>query len=187
MKRMVKYIVSLLILLIVEGVLVYIFRRPILKSMIRSLQSISETNPVRLMGDWGFARDYVQAMWLMLQQDKPEDFVIATGEAHSVREFVALAFQEVGTEIVWEGKGIEEIGKDSITGATLIKVDPNYFRPTDVEFLLGDPSKANDKLGWKPTISFQELVTLMVQEDLTIAEKDAYFQHKGFKTYNQYE
>ncbi len=137
--------------------------------------------------DWGFARDYVQAMWLMLQQDKPEDFVIATGEAHSVREFVALAFQEAGTKIVWEGKGIEEIGKDSITGATLIKVDPNYFRPTDVEFLLGDPSKANDKLGWKPTISFQELVTLMVQEDLTIAEKDAYFQHKGFKTYNQYE
>ncbi len=137
--------------------------------------------------DWGFAKDYVQAMWLMLQQDKPADFVIATGEAHSVREFVALAFQEVGMKIVWEGKGIEEIGKDAKTGATLIKVDPNYFRPTDVDFLLGDPSKANDKLGWKPSISFQELVKLMVQEDLIIAEKDDYFQRKGFKTYNQYE
>ena len=137
--------------------------------------------------DWGFAKDYVQAMWLMLQQEKPEDFVIATGEAHSVREFVALAFQEVGIKIVWEGKGVEEIGKDAKTGATLIKVDPNYFRPTDVDFLLGDPSKANDKLSWKPSISFQELVKIMVQEDLILAEKDAYFQHKGFKTYNQYE
>jgi len=137
--------------------------------------------------DWGFAKDYVEAMWLMLQQDKPEDFVIATGEAHSVREFVTLAFQEMGVKIVWEGNGVKEIGKDAGTGATLIKIDPNYFRPTDVEFLLGDSSKAHKKLGWKPSISFQELVKLMVQEDLKIAEKDAYFQHKGFKTFNQYE
>ena len=137
--------------------------------------------------DWGFAKDYVEAMWLMLQMDAPRDFVIATGEAHSVREFVELAFREVGKEIVWEGSGIGEIGKDAETGNALVKVDANYFRPTEVEFLLGDPAKARGELGWKPSISFQELVRLMVQEDLKIAEKDAYFQKKGFMTYNQYE
>ncbi len=137
--------------------------------------------------DWGFAKDYVKAMWLMLQMDEPQDFVIATGEAHSVREFVELAFREVGKKIVWEGSGIEEIGKDAATGNALVKVDANYFRPTEVDFLLGDPAKARNELGWEPSISFQELVRLMVQEDLKIAEKDAYFQKKGFMTYNQYE
>ncbi len=134
--------------------------------------------------DWGFARDYVRAMWLMLQQDTPDDFVIATGEAHSVREFVEKAFKEVEIEIVWEGAGLNEVGRDAKTGNTLVKIDPRYFRPTEVEFLLGDPSKAKAKLGWKPKTSFDELVKMMIQEDVKEAERDQFCRREGFPVYD---
>jgi GDPmannose 4,6-dehydratase len=116
--------------------------------------------------DWGFAGDYVEAMWLMLQQDEPDDFVIATGETHSVREFVELAFGEVGIKIEWKGEGVEEVGIDAATGKVLIEIDPRYYRPTEVELLLGDPTKAKEKLGWKAKVGLPELVKMMVNEDM---------------------
>ena len=116
--------------------------------------------------DWGHAKDFVEATWLILQQEIPEDFVIATGESHTVREFVELAFKEVGIEIAWEGKGLEEIGVDINSGSKLVEIDEQHFRPSEVEVLLGDPSKAKEKLNWKPKINFQELVSTMVQYDL---------------------
>lgn len=115
--------------------------------------------------DWGHARDYVEGMWRILQQDRPGDYVLATGEAHSVREFVEIAFRHSGIEIAWQGKGIEETGVDAQTGRVLVEVDPRYFRPTEVEALLGDPSKANKELGWKHTTSFQDLVREMIEVD----------------------
>jgi GDPmannose 4,6-dehydratase len=117
--------------------------------------------------DWGFAGDYVEAMWLMLQQDKPDDYVIATGEAHSVREFVELAFKESGFEIEWQGKGLNEVGVDISSGKVLIEIDPRYYRPTEVDILIGDPKKAREKLGWKSRVGFEKLVRMMVEEDLT--------------------
>ncbi|HHC24268.1 MAG TPA: GDP-mannose 4,6-dehydratase, partial [Desulfobacterales bacterium] len=137
--------------------------------------------------DWGFAGDYVQAMWKMLQQDEPDDFVVATGEAHSVREFVEKSFHEIGIEIAWEGAGVDEVGKDRGTGRTIVRIAPRYFRPTEVEFLLGDPSKAKGKLGWEPKVSFDELVKTMVREDLKEAEKDQLCRKEGFQTYNHFE
>jgi GDPmannose 4,6-dehydratase len=137
--------------------------------------------------DWGHAKDFVRAMWLMLQQDEPDDFVVATGETHSVREFVEKAFHEAEMEITWEGSGVAEKGKDKVTDKTLLEVDPRYFRPTEVEFLLGDPTKAKTKLGWQPEISFDELVTVMVREDLLEAQKDQLCRSEGFKTYNNFE
>lgn len=116
--------------------------------------------------DWGYAGDYVKAMWLILQQDKPEDFVIATNETHTVREFVELAFKEIGIDIGWKGKGIEEKGVDRKTGKVLVDVNPIYFRPAEVELLWGDSRKAEKKLGWKREVSFQELIYKMVNEDL---------------------
>jgi len=116
--------------------------------------------------DWGYAKDFIEAMWLMLQQNKPDDFIIATGESHSVREFAELAFKRVGITIKWTGKGIDEKGVDAKTGKILIDIDPRYFRPSEVDFLLGDPSKAKSKLGWKPKIKFKELVNLMVDHDV---------------------
>ncbi len=117
--------------------------------------------------DWGYAKDYVECMWLIMQQPEPEDFVIATGEMHTVREFCTLAFQEAGINIHWEGEGVDEKGIDE-QGRVLVEVDPKYFRPTEVEQLLGDPTKAKTKLGWNPTkTSFPELVRLMVQHDLS--------------------
>jgi GDPmannose 4,6-dehydratase len=116
--------------------------------------------------DWGHARDYVEAMWLMLQQDEPSDFVIATGETHTVREFVELAFKEVGYSIEWKGKNENEIGIDVINGNELIKINPKYYRPAEVEVLLGDPQKAERELGWKTKVSFEELVASMVKYDL---------------------
>lgn len=118
--------------------------------------------------DWGYAKDYVEAMWLMLQQDEPEDYVIATGEDHSVREFVELAFSEVGISITWMGKGLEEKGIDAATGKVIIEVHPRYFRPTEVDLLRGDATLAAAKLGWKPKVAFAELVRLMVQEEAGI-------------------
>jgi len=116
--------------------------------------------------DWGYAPDYVEAMWLMLQQRKPGDFVIATGEAHNIREFTELAFNEVGIDIEWKGKGVEEKGVDASTGKIIVEVSPNYFRPAEVDFLLGDASKAKEKLGWKPKVGFRELIKIMVNADL---------------------
>lgn len=116
--------------------------------------------------DWGFAGDYVEAMWLILQQEQPEDFVIATGQTRTVREFVEQAFTEAGIEIEWQGQGVEEKGIDKTTGKVIVAVDPQFFRPTEVELLLGNPTKAKEKLGWEPKTSFDKLVKMMVQEDL---------------------
>jgi GDPmannose 4,6-dehydratase len=137
--------------------------------------------------DWGHARDYVRAQWLMLQQREPEDFVIATGEQHSVREFVSLAGSQLGMSIDWRGTGSQEQGVDTKTGCTVVKVDPRYFRPTEVDALLGDATKARSKLGWKPEVSFDTLVKEMVQQDLQIARRDAVVAREGFKTYGYRE
>lgn len=126
--------------------------------------------------DWGHARDYVEGMWLMLQQETPDDYVLATGETHSVREFVELAFREVGKTIRWEGKGISEKGVDAESGRVLIEIDPRYFRPTEVDLLLGDPSKAFSKLGWKAGVSFIDLVKEMVAEDLKTMELEKLYR-----------
>jgi GDPmannose 4,6-dehydratase len=116
--------------------------------------------------DWGYAPEYVEAMWLMLQQDQPEDYVIATGETHTVREFVEAAFRHIGIELVWEGEGVEEKGRDARTGQLLVEVSPEFFRPAEVDLLCGDAYKARQKLGWQPRVTFQELVGLMVEADL---------------------
>ncbi len=116
--------------------------------------------------DWGYAGDYVKAMYLMLQQEKPDDFVIASGETHSVREFVEKAFKVVDIEIEWKGQGINEIGIDKKSGKTIVKINPQFFRPADVELLLGDPSKAKRELGWNPEVNFDQLVEMMVRSDL---------------------
>jgi GDPmannose 4,6-dehydratase len=122
--------------------------------------------------DWGHAREYVRGMWLMMQQDAPDDYVLATGETHSVREFVECAFAEIGIEIVWEGKGVEERGIDAKTGHSIIEVDPRYFRPTEVDLLMGDPSKAYRKLGWKHETDFRGLVKEMVHSDIARLERE---------------
>lgn len=122
--------------------------------------------------DWGAAKDYVEGMWLMLQQPEPDDYVLATGKAHSVREFVEMAFKSVDRQIEWKGTGIGEVGVDAKTGKTLVEVDPRYFRPTEVEFLLGDPTKAQEKLGWKHKTTFAELVSQMMTSDLERVQKE---------------
>lgn len=127
--------------------------------------------------DWGYAKEYIEAMWLMLQQNKPQDFVIATGQTHSVREFVELSFKHIGKEIVWVGKGIEERGVDADTGNILVAIDPFYFRPTEVDLLIGDPKKAAIELGWKAKTSFSELIKLMIDHDVQEIEKK--MQKKG--------
>jgi GDPmannose 4,6-dehydratase len=131
--------------------------------------------------DWGHARDYVRAQWLILQQPKPDDFVIATGEQHSVREFVEAAGAVLGMNIVWKGKGLDEEGIDSRSGNTVARVDPRYFRPTEVESLLGDASKARATLGWQPEVTFQQLVKEMVENDSALARRDAAIQRQGFR------
>jgi len=120
--------------------------------------------------DWGFAGDYIEAMWLMLQQDEPDDYVVATGETHSVREFTELAFKEAGINLEWENEGVNEIGKDVNSGKVLVEVDPAFYRPTEVDLLIGDSSKAREKLGWKTKVSFEELVRMMIKSDLGIRE-----------------
>ena len=122
--------------------------------------------------DWGHSRDYVYAMWLMLQQDKADDYVVASGETHTVREFVELAFGHVGIEIEWKGQGVDEIGVDKATGKTIVSINPKFFRPAEVEVLLGDPAKAEKVLGWKRNISFSQLVEGMVKNDLALVEKE---------------
>lgn len=128
--------------------------------------------------DWGHARDYVEGMWLMLQQSEADDYVLATGEVHSVREFVELAFAELGRQIEWRGEGVEEVGVDSATGIVRVKVDPRYFRPTEVDLLQGDASKAGRKFGWKPKVTFKELVSEMVREDMRIVREEQQRQNR---------
>ena len=137
--------------------------------------------------DWGFAGDYVEATWLMLQQEAPDDYVIATGEAHSVREFVELAFKEVGVDIAWKGKGTSEKGYDSRTGKMLVAVDPRYFRPAEVDCLLGDPGKAASRLKWKPKMRFTDLIKLMVETDLKDTERELYLKNGGFEIKSRHE
>ena len=133
----------------------------------KGLQDKLYLGNLNALRDWGYAKDYIECMWLMLQQDQPDDFVIATGESHSVREFCTLAFKEAGIELRWEGAGVDEKGIDVKTGKVLVEVDPKYFRPAEVEQLLGDPTKARTVLGWNPQkTSFEELVRIMVQHDM---------------------
>lgn len=136
--------------------------------------------------DWGHAKDYVEMQWLMLQQETPEDFVIATGVQYSVRDFVNAAAKELGIEISWEGQGVNEKGYDN-HGKCIVAVDPRYFRPTEVETLLGDPTKAKEKLGWTPRTSFDELVAEMVREDLKSAERDELIKNHGYKVMDYHE
>jgi GDPmannose 4,6-dehydratase len=136
--------------------------------------------------DWGHARDYIEMMWLMLQQERPEDFVIATGEQHSVREFVDAAAREIGMRIQWKGSGVDEKGLDE-NGKCVVAVDPRYFRPTEVETLLGDPTKAREKLGWTPRIRFTELVAEMMRDDMKAAQRDELVKKHGFAAYDYHE
>jgi GDPmannose 4,6-dehydratase len=137
--------------------------------------------------DWGHAQDYVRMQWLMLQQSEPEDYVIATGHQHSVREFIAAAAKCLDISIRWEGQGLDEKGIDTRTGQPIVAVDRRYFRPTEVDTLLGDATKARRKLGWVPQISFEELVREMVHADMKEAEHDALCRQEGFKTFNHFE
>ncbi len=136
--------------------------------------------------DWGYAGDYVEAMWLMLQQDEPDDFVIATGETRSVRDFVNRVFAEVGIDIEWKGSGTDERGIDARSGNTLIEIDPRYFRPAEVDLLLGDATKARETFGWKPKVSFNELVKMMVDADSEEAERQKYLREGGHVTVEPY-
>ena len=137
--------------------------------------------------DWGHARDYVEMQWLMLQQETPEDYVIATGEQHSVRDFVNFAAEEVGIKIRWEGNGVDEKGYNVETGQCVVAIDPRYFRPAEVETLLGDASKAKRQLGWTPQTSFRDLVSEMMREDLKLAERDELVKKHGFRFFNRHE
>jgi GDPmannose 4,6-dehydratase len=137
--------------------------------------------------DWGHAKDYVEMQWLMLQQDKPEDFVIATGVQYSVRDFVNTAAKELGISVRWQGTGVDEKGYDDATGKCIVQVDPRYFRPTEVETLLGDPTKAKQKLGWTPKITFHELVAEMVREDLKSAQRDELIKEHGYQAMDYHE
>ena len=144
------------------------------------LQDCVYLGNLNALRDWGHARDYVEMQWLMLQQEHPEDFVIATGVQYSVRQFVEIAAAELGIQVNWEGSGANETGIDQ-SGNTIVRVDPRYFRPTEVETLLGDPSRAHQKLGWKPRTTFQELVQEMVREDLRISERDSLIKQHGYR------
>lgn len=135
-------------------------------SIVAGKQEVLSLGNLDAKRDWGFAGDYVEGMWRILQQDKPSDYVLATNETHTVREFVELAFNEVGISIVWKGKGVEEKGYDKLTGKVLVDINPKYFRPAEVELLWGDSSKAAKELGWKRNVSFKELVAMMVDSDM---------------------
>jgi len=137
--------------------------------------------------DWGHAADYVEMQWLMLQQEEPDDYVIATGKQHSVKEVIETAGKQLGISIRWEGKGVEEKGVNEENNKIIVAVDPGYFRPTEVDNLLGDASKAKEKLGWEPRISFQQLISEMVIEDMKEAQKDNLCRQEGYKTYDHFE
>src|SRR6202046_1305883 len=164
--------------------------RKITRSLARiheKLESCLYLGNLDSLRDWGHAKDYVRAQWLMLQQSEPEDFVIALWEQHSVREFVTAAALQLGVQVEWRGQGVDEQGVDRNSGAVIVKVDPRYFRPTEVETLLGDATKARTKLGWKPELSFETLVQEMVAEDLLLARRDATIAREGFKTFRRQE
>jgi GDPmannose 4,6-dehydratase len=137
--------------------------------------------------DWGHARDYVRAQWLMLQQPQADDYVVATGEQHSVRDFVVLAGQLLGMDIEWRGRGAEEVGFDRRSARVLVRVDPRYFRPTEVDSLLGDASKIRDQLGWRPEITFDALVREMIEADLALARRDALVAKEGYRVFQRHE
>ena len=137
--------------------------------------------------DWGHARDYVEGMWLMLQQEKPEDYVLATGVTTAVRDFCSMAFKEVGVTIKWEGKENQEKGVDESTGKVLVEVDPNYYRPTEVDLLIGDATKAKEQLNWQPKVNVATLVKEMVVSDVTLFKKEIHLKKEGFQSLNQYE
>ncbi len=163
--------------------------RKITRALVRiklNLQDCLYLGNMDSLRDWGYAKDYIEAQWLMLQQDQPEDFVIATGVQYSVRQFVEAAANELNIQIVWQGQGVEETGIDQ-HGKIIVKVDPHYFRPTEVKSLLGDSTKAREKLGWMPVTTFSELVTKMVCEDLKIAERDELVKSHGFLSYDYHE
>ena len=164
--------------------------RKITRALVRiklGLQDCVYLGNIDAKRDWGHAKDYVEMQWLMLQQDKPEDFTISTGKQHSVREFIELAAKEVGIEISWSGKGINEVGVDKRTNNTIVRIDERYFRPTEVETLLGDSTKAKEKLKWTPKISFEDLVKEMIKSDLEEAERDTLWQSEGYSTYSYHE
>jgi GDPmannose 4,6-dehydratase len=130
--------------------------------------------------DWGYAKEYVEAMWLMLQQDEPDDYVVATGETHTVREMCELAFERAGVPLEWRGEGVHEQGIDAKSGRVVVAIDPRYLRPTEVDLLLGDPSKAKQRLGWEPKTTFRDLVTLMADADRHLADAEAHAKEGGF-------
>lgn len=140
----------------------------------RGLQECLYMGNIDAFRDWGYAPDYVKMMWMMLQQEKPDDYVVATGEMHSVREFIEHAFSEVGRPLEWQGKEVEEIGIDTTTGKTVVRIDPRYFRPAEVEQLLGNPGKAKKQLGWEPEVKFAQLVKIMVDGDLRLLDNPNY-------------
>ena len=144
----------------------------------RGLQDCLYMGNIDARRDWGYAKDYVRMMWMMLQQETPDDYVVATGEMHTVREFIEKAFARLGHPIEWRGKGVDEVGIDTSSGKTVVRIDPRYFRPAEVEQLLGDPSKAKVKFGWVPEVKFEELVKIMVDGDLRLLDKPGY--EKGF-------
>jgi GDPmannose 4,6-dehydratase len=137
--------------------------------------------------DWGFAGDYVELMWLMLQQEEPDDYIMATGITTTVRDFITMAFKESGIVLKWQGSGLEEKGIDSVTGKILVEIDPGYFRPAEVDVLIGDPSKAKMKLGWEPRVQLPDLVKMMVENDMKLAERELHLKDGGYKTENYYE
>src|SRR4051812_43000594 len=151
------------------------------------LQDCLYLGNLNALRDWGHAKDFVEMQWLMLQQSHPEDFVIATGRQFSVRQFVEIAAAELGMTIRWNGSGVEECGYDRGTGKCIVAVDPRYFRPTEVETLLGDPGKARKKLGWEPRIGFEQLVREMVREDHSIAKRDSIIQEHGYRPMAHHE
>ena len=140
----------------------------------RGMQDCLYMGNIDALRDWGYAPDYVKMMHLMLQQDKPDDYVVATGEMHTVREFIERSFAKVGRNIQWQGKEVNEIGIDTTTGKTVVRIDPRYFRPAEVEQLLGNPAKAKEKLGWEPEVKFEQLVDIMIEGDLRLLENPNY-------------
>ena len=137
--------------------------------------------------DWGHAKDYVEAMWLILQQDEPDDFVIATGKQYSVRQFIEFGAKALDMDVEWQGSGVDEVGIDPASGNQIVVVDPRYFRPTEVDTLLGDPSKAKELLGWQATTSVNDMVAEMVESDFQEAQRDALVKDAGYKTFDRHE
>ena len=155
-----------------------------IKSGLQDKLHIGNLNSLR---DWGHARDYVEAMWLMLQQDQPDDFVIATGKQYSVRQFIEFGANALDMQVEWQGSGVDEVGVDPASGATIVAVDPRYFRPTEVETLLGDPTKAKEVLGWQATTSVEAMVAEMVEADYAEAQKDSLVKGAGYQTFDRHE